>query len=77
MKMLSIRCPLQLDEDISLQDKDTARLLSEGKKTQKITPKNLLTHSSLITASLYEMKLLQFLCVFIAWPSLCSRLNAF
>ncbi|XP_064592413.1 RAB7A-interacting MON1-CCZ1 complex subunit 1 [Zonotrichia leucophrys gambelii] len=30
MKMLSFRCPLQLDEDISLQDKDTARLLSEG-----------------------------------------------
>ncbi|NXI83553.1 CE051 protein, partial [Rhipidura dahli] len=30
MKMLSFRCPLQLDEDVSLQDKDTARLLSEG-----------------------------------------------
>ncbi|NWY20929.1 CE051 protein, partial [Aphelocoma coerulescens] len=30
MKMLSFRCPLQLDEDVSLQDKDTATLLSEG-----------------------------------------------
>ncbi|NWS57566.1 CE051 protein, partial [Chunga burmeisteri] len=30
MKMLSFRCPLQLNEDVSLQDKDTARLLSEG-----------------------------------------------
>ncbi|XP_068782598.1 RAB7A-interacting MON1-CCZ1 complex subunit 1-like isoform X2 [Struthio camelus] len=30
MKMLSFRCPLQLDEDVSFQDKDTARLLSEG-----------------------------------------------
>ncbi|GAB0203148.1 UPF0600 protein C5orf51 [Grus japonensis] len=30
MKMLSFRCPLQLNEDVSLQDKDTARLLGEG-----------------------------------------------
>ncbi|NXE79353.1 CE051 protein, partial [Cochlearius cochlearius] len=30
MKMLTVRCPLQLNEDTSLQDKDTARLLSEG-----------------------------------------------
>ncbi|XP_040396023.1 UPF0600 protein C5orf51 homolog [Cygnus olor] len=30
MKMLSFRCPLHLNEDVSLQDKDTARLLSEG-----------------------------------------------
>ncbi|XP_010584132.1 PREDICTED: UPF0600 protein C5orf51 homolog [Haliaeetus leucocephalus] len=30
MKMLSFRCPLQLNEDVSLQDKDTAKLLSEG-----------------------------------------------
>ncbi|XP_009467304.1 PREDICTED: UPF0600 protein C5orf51 homolog [Nipponia nippon] len=30
MKMFSFRCPLQLNEDVSLQDKDTARLLSEG-----------------------------------------------
>uniref|UniRef100_A0A8D0ETS9 Chromosome 5 open reading frame 51 n=1 Tax=Strix occidentalis caurina TaxID=311401 RepID=A0A8D0ETS9_STROC len=30
MKMLSFRCPLQLNEDVSLQDKDAARLLSEG-----------------------------------------------
>ncbi|XP_012985189.2 RAB7A-interacting MON1-CCZ1 complex subunit 1 [Melopsittacus undulatus] len=30
MKMLSFRCPLQLNEDVSLQDKDSARLLSEG-----------------------------------------------
>ncbi|XP_031952390.1 UPF0600 protein C5orf51 homolog [Corvus moneduloides] len=30
MKMLSLRCPLQLDEDVSLPDKDTATLLSEG-----------------------------------------------
>ncbi|XP_064358923.1 RAB7A-interacting MON1-CCZ1 complex subunit 1-like isoform X1 [Dromaius novaehollandiae] len=30
MKMLSFRCPLQLDEDVSFQDKDTGRLLSEG-----------------------------------------------
>ncbi|NXC43607.1 CE051 protein, partial [Penelope pileata] len=30
MKMLSFRCPLRLDEDVLLQDKDTARLLSEG-----------------------------------------------
>ncbi|NXK55299.1 CE051 protein, partial [Chauna torquata] len=30
MKMLSFRCPLCLNEDVSLQDKDTARLLSEG-----------------------------------------------
>ncbi|NXL92076.1 CE051 protein, partial [Alectura lathami] len=30
MKMLSFRCPLHLDEDVLLQDKDTARLLSEG-----------------------------------------------
>ncbi|KFO83288.1 UPF0600 protein C5orf51, partial [Buceros rhinoceros silvestris] len=30
MKMLHIRCPLQLNEDVSLQNKDTARLLSEG-----------------------------------------------
>ncbi|NXN65008.1 CE051 protein, partial [Himantopus himantopus] len=30
MKMLSLRCPLQLNEDVSFQDKDTARLLSEG-----------------------------------------------
>ncbi|XP_074935478.1 RAB7A-interacting MON1-CCZ1 complex subunit 1 [Phalacrocorax aristotelis] len=30
MKMLSFRCPLQQNEDISCQDKDTARLLSEG-----------------------------------------------
>ncbi|NWQ71573.1 CE051 protein, partial [Neopipo cinnamomea] len=29
-KMLSFRCPLQLNEDVLLQDKDTARLLSEG-----------------------------------------------
>ncbi|XP_019465723.1 UPF0600 protein C5orf51 homolog, partial [Meleagris gallopavo] len=32
LKMLSFRCPLHLDGDVSLQDKDTARLLSEGKK---------------------------------------------
>ncbi|NWY03767.1 CE051 protein, partial [Nothoprocta ornata] len=30
MKMLSFRCPLQLDEDVSFRDKDSARLLSEG-----------------------------------------------
>lgn len=52
MKMLSFRCPLQLDEDVSLQDKDTARLLSEGKK-----PKNQLKKLSnpllLITSSAY------------------------
>lgn len=30
MKMLSFRCPLHLDGDVSLQDKDTAGLLSEG-----------------------------------------------
>ncbi|XP_069736243.1 RAB7A-interacting MON1-CCZ1 complex subunit 1 [Phaenicophaeus curvirostris] len=30
MKMLSFRCPLQLNEDVTVQDKDTARLLSEG-----------------------------------------------
>ncbi|NXH19801.1 CE051 protein, partial [Bucco capensis] len=30
MKMLSFRCPLQLNDDVLLQDKDTARLLSEG-----------------------------------------------
>ncbi|NXK39696.1 CE051 protein, partial [Piprites chloris] len=30
MKMLSFRCPLQLNEDVLLEDKDTARLLSEG-----------------------------------------------
>ncbi|NXI63836.1 CE051 protein, partial [Anseranas semipalmata] len=30
MKMLSFRCPLRLNEDVSLQDKDAARLLSEG-----------------------------------------------
>ncbi|KFQ66218.1 UPF0600 protein C5orf51, partial [Phaethon lepturus] len=30
MKMLSFRCPLQLNEDVLLQDKDTAILLSEG-----------------------------------------------
>ncbi|XP_014820349.1 PREDICTED: UPF0600 protein C5orf51 homolog, partial [Calidris pugnax] len=30
MKMLSLRCPLQLNEDVSFQDKDTARLLREG-----------------------------------------------
>ncbi|KAM9509798.1 RAB7A-interacting MON1-CCZ1 complex subunit 1 isoform 1-T1 [Guaruba guarouba] len=30
MKMLSFRCPLQVNEDVSLQDKDSARLLSEG-----------------------------------------------
>ncbi|XP_032061469.1 UPF0600 protein C5orf51 homolog [Aythya fuligula] len=30
MKMLSFRCPLRINEDDSLQDKDTARLLSEG-----------------------------------------------
>ncbi|NXG79517.1 CE051 protein, partial [Baryphthengus martii] len=30
MKMLSFRCPLQLNEDVSPQDKGTARLLSEG-----------------------------------------------
>ncbi|NXI34739.1 CE051 protein, partial [Galbula dea] len=30
MKMLSCRCPLQLEEDVLLQDKDTARILSEG-----------------------------------------------
>ncbi|XP_009952614.1 PREDICTED: UPF0600 protein C5orf51 homolog, partial [Leptosomus discolor] len=30
MKMLSFRCPLQLNEDVSIQDKDTARLLSEA-----------------------------------------------
>ncbi|XP_014730935.1 PREDICTED: UPF0600 protein C5orf51 homolog [Sturnus vulgaris] len=35
MKMLSFRCPLQLDEDVSLQDKDTARLLSEGQHRYK------------------------------------------
>ncbi|NXL64419.1 CE051 protein, partial [Chordeiles acutipennis] len=29
-KMLNFRCPLQKNEDVSLQDKDTARLLSEG-----------------------------------------------
>lgn len=48
MKMLSFRCPLQLNEDVSLQDKDTAKLLSEGKKEtgQKQTPKNPTTCSS-------------------------------
>ncbi|NXN91749.1 CE051 protein, partial [Rhinopomastus cyanomelas] len=30
MKMLTFRNPLQLNEDVALQDKDTARLLSEG-----------------------------------------------
>ncbi|NXG63345.1 CE051 protein, partial [Hemiprocne comata] len=30
MKMLSFRCPLELNEDVSFPDKDTARLLSEG-----------------------------------------------
>ncbi|NXU47108.1 CE051 protein, partial [Turnix velox] len=30
MKMLNFRCPLQLNEDVSFQDKDTARLLREG-----------------------------------------------
>ncbi|NXX42331.1 CE051 protein, partial [Tricholaema leucomelas] len=30
MKMLSFRCPVQLNEDVSPHDKDTARLLSEG-----------------------------------------------
>ncbi|KAM9367371.1 RAB7A-interacting MON1-CCZ1 complex subunit 1 [Phaethornis superciliosus] len=30
MKMLSFRCSLALNEDTSLQDKDTAKLLSEG-----------------------------------------------
>ncbi|NWS67730.1 CE051 protein, partial [Crotophaga sulcirostris] len=30
MKMLNFRCPLQLNEDVLVQDKDTARLLSEG-----------------------------------------------
>ncbi|KFQ48663.1 UPF0600 protein C5orf51, partial [Pelecanus crispus] len=30
MKMLSFRCPLQLNEDVSVQDEVTARLLSEG-----------------------------------------------
>ncbi|KFQ20812.1 UPF0600 protein C5orf51, partial [Merops nubicus] len=30
VKMLGFRCPLQLNEDVLLQDKDTARLLSEG-----------------------------------------------
>ncbi|NWI70623.1 CE051 protein, partial [Todus mexicanus] len=30
MKMLSFRCPLKLSEDVSLHDKGTARLLSEG-----------------------------------------------
>ncbi|NXS53591.1 CE051 protein, partial [Brachypteracias leptosomus] len=30
MKMLSLRCPLQLDQDVSPQEEDTARLLSEG-----------------------------------------------
>ncbi|XP_056181383.1 RAB7A-interacting MON1-CCZ1 complex subunit 1 [Falco biarmicus] len=30
VKMLSFRCPLQLNDDVSLQDKDTARLLGEG-----------------------------------------------
>ncbi|NXX98234.1 CE051 protein, partial [Centropus bengalensis] len=30
MKMLSFRCPLQVNEDVEVQDKDTARLLSEG-----------------------------------------------
>ncbi|XP_053910737.1 RAB7A-interacting MON1-CCZ1 complex subunit 1 isoform X2 [Cuculus canorus] len=30
MKMLSFRCPLQLNEDVAVQDKDTATLLSEG-----------------------------------------------
>lgn len=39
MKMLSFRCPLQINEDVSLQDKDTARLLSEGKKKTQKTPK--------------------------------------
>uniref|UniRef100_A0A8V0YG10 F-box protein 4 n=1 Tax=Gallus gallus TaxID=9031 RepID=A0A8V0YG10_CHICK len=29
-RMLSFRCPLHLDGDVLLQDKDTARLLSEG-----------------------------------------------
>ncbi|XP_063996140.1 RAB7A-interacting MON1-CCZ1 complex subunit 1 isoform X2 [Pogoniulus pusillus] len=30
MKMLSFRCPVQLNEDVSPHDKDTARLLNEG-----------------------------------------------
>ncbi|NXX73487.1 CE051 protein, partial [Urocolius indicus] len=30
MKMLDFRCPLQVNEDVFLQDKETARLLSEG-----------------------------------------------
>ncbi|XP_051499569.1 RAB7A-interacting MON1-CCZ1 complex subunit 1 isoform X1 [Apus apus] len=30
MKMLNFRCPLELNENVSFQDKDTARLLSEG-----------------------------------------------
>lgn len=50
MKMLSFRCPLQLDEDVSLQDKDTARLLSEGKKTQKKNSKKPHNPLLLITA---------------------------
>lgn len=40
MKMLSFRCPLQLNEDVSL--KDSARLLSEGKKKKtQTTPKTV------------------------------------
>lgn len=50
MKMLSFRCPLQLDEDVSLQDKDTARLLSEGKKPQKNNSKKPHNPFLLITA---------------------------
>ncbi|NXJ83565.1 CE051 protein, partial [Trogon melanurus] len=30
MKMLSFRCPVQLNEDVLLQDNNTAKLLSEG-----------------------------------------------
>lgn len=65
MKMLHIRCPLQLNEDVSLQNKDTARLLSEGKKI-KATPKphNLLL---LITVPLHEL----FYCIFLLFDLVC------
>lgn len=63
MKMLSFRCPLRINEDVSLQDKDTARLLSEGK--QKSTTSDPNNYSTFWNA----------LCTFVIWLHLYSKLS--
>uniref|UniRef100_A0A8C3J862 Chromosome 5 open reading frame 51 n=1 Tax=Calidris pygmaea TaxID=425635 RepID=A0A8C3J862_9CHAR len=62
MKMLSLRCPLQLNEDVSFQDKDTARLLREGKKQLQNTHSALLLIVPLYEMRYYVFLLFDFIC---------------